>query len=138
MGGSPTTLAELPLIVQSSSATRRRARLLLLPEVATSIATVTEVDLEGLRRKDAAVLIAAAVTRDDKPPSRLLMRVYILRRWRVRSSLRRLEERGLIEPGWAVRTFRLRPMTAAPTAEGRKVARAAAVTFELEGFTGPG
>ena len=96
-----------------------------------------EVELEGLRRRDAVVLIAM-IDPSEKQPRGLLWRAYVVLRWRIRGALRRLEQRGLVEPGWTVRlTRRPRPVRARPTPEGLRVARAAAVVLELETFAGP-
>jgi hypothetical protein len=95
------------------------------------------VDLEGLRRRDAIVLIAM-LARGDRPPAGLIRGAYLILRFRVRGALQRLEERGLVEPGWTVRlTRRPRPARAKATPEGLRVARAAAVVLELEDFAGP-
>jgi hypothetical protein len=96
-----------------------------------------EVELEGLRRRDAVVLIAM-VDRRDKRARSLPWRAYAVLRYRIRGALRRLEQRGLVEPGWTVKlTRRPRPVRARPTPEGLRVARAAAVVLELESFAGP-
>jgi len=102
---------------------------------------VGAVQLEGLRRRDAAILIVLVMLSKDRPPRRrghrlrrALQRWYFLRRWGVRKALMRLEERGLIEPGWVEpRWVAPRPIKAKVTPEGVRVARAAAVTLELEG-----
>lgn len=93
------------------------------------------VELEGLRRLDAIVLIALTM-RGEKRPLGLLRRTYVVLRYRVRGALRRLEHRGLVEPGWSVNLSRSLPAQAKPTPEGVRVARAAAVGLELEGFAG--
>jgi len=98
---------------------------------------MTEADLRGLRRRDAVLLIAAAVTPEDVRPFGWFRRLYYLRRWGVRKALGRLVERGLVEPGWSVRPLHTWPVRASVTDEGRRVARAAAVTLELEEFAGP-
>jgi hypothetical protein len=96
-----------------------------------------EVELEGLRRRDAVVLIAM-VDRRERRSRNLLRQAYAVLRYRIRGALRRLEQRGLVEPGWTVRlTRRPRPVRARPTPEGLRVARAAAVVLELETFAGP-
>jgi len=94
------------------------------------------VGLEGLRRLDAALLIAV-VARSDEGPLGLLRRTYVVLRYRVRGALRRLEDRGLIEAGWSVALSRARPAQAKATPEGVRTARAAAVVLELESFAGP-
>ncbi len=95
------------------------------------------VDLVGLKRRDAVVLIAVAMQPHQARPFGLVRRLVFLRRWGIRKVLVRLEERGLIEAGWSVHAFRSRPVRASVTGEGRRVARAAAVTLELEEFAGP-
>jgi hypothetical protein len=96
-----------------------------------------EAKLEGLRRRDAIVLIAM-LDRREKRPRGLLWRAYALMRYRIRGALRRLEQRGLVEPGWSVQLTRQpQPARARPTPEGLRVARAAAVVLELESFAGP-
>jgi hypothetical protein len=94
------------------------------------------VELEGLRRLDAAVLIAV-ISRGEKRPLGLLRRTYVVLRYRVRGALRRLEDRGLIEPGWSLKLSRPQAARVKATPEGVRAARAAAVVFELEAFAGP-
>jgi hypothetical protein len=94
------------------------------------------VELQGLRRLDAAVLIAVCMPHERRPLS-LLARIYVVLRYRVRGALRRLEQRRLIEPGWSLKLSRPFPAQAKPTPEGERTARAAAVVLELESFTGP-
>lgn len=94
------------------------------------------VELEGLRRLDAVVLLAVAM-RNETEPLGLLRRTYVVLRYRVRAALRRLEQRGLIEPGWTVKLADPRPVRATATREGLRTARAAAVVLELEAFGGP-
>lgn len=93
------------------------------------------VDLVGLRRRDALVLAALAMKPDRNAPRlRRFMRVLLMRRFRVRGALRRLEARGFIEPGWCI--DRHRPHCVV-TDEGHRAARAAVVTLALEDFAGP-
>ncbi len=95
------------------------------------------VELEGLKRRDAVVLIVLATHPEDNRPFGVFRRAFYLRRWGIRGALTRLEARGLIEPGWSVATTRRWPVAAKPTTQGRRVARAAAVILELEDFAGP-
>lgn len=89
--------------------------------------------LNGLRRRDAAVLVGIDYRPDDTRRLRWFQRAVLMRVFRLRSSLRRLEVRGLVEPGWIVKRNRTR---AEPTPAGKRAARAAAVMLELERFAG--
>jgi hypothetical protein len=91
------------------------------------------VDIEGLRRIDALVLIAAAM---EPKAGRIswFKRVFYLRRFRVRSVLKRLEARGFIVPGSTVKRGHI---YSAVTPAGEQAARVAAIVFELEDFAGP-
>jgi len=53
-------------------------------------------------------------------------------RLRPTKRLRRLEERGLVEPGWSVNVRNAPLVSAQPTALGKRTARAAMVTWFLE------
>jgi hypothetical protein len=95
-----------------------------------------EVVLEGLQRKDAVVL-AGVVARSERPgeavPRRTPVGRFLTRcRWRPTPRLRRLEERGLVEPGWSVNTLKPPLVSAKPTPLGTRTARAAMVTLLLE------
>ena len=91
-------------------------------------------DLHGLRRLDAVVLIAAALGPDKTRSLGWFKRVFLLRRYRVRSALMRLEARAYIERGWTLEGSHIRCTV---TAAGERAARAAAVMLELEDFSGP-
>lgn len=96
----------------------------------------TDAELEGLRRRDAAVLIAVLYKPEDPRPFGWFRRRFLLRRWGIGKALTRLEARGLVEPGWSIAPARRWPVEVHVTAEGRRVARAAAVMLELEAFGG--
>ncbi len=81
------------------------------------------------------VLIAITQPRSIGTAS-TLRRAYIVLRYRIAGSLRRLETRRLVEPGWDIRLGRRPTVKASPTPDGRRVARAAAVVLELEEFGG--
>jgi hypothetical protein len=103
-----------------------------------------EVQLEGLLRKD-AILLAAVVMREERPDADVKRRTPVGRllarcRWRPARRLRRLEARGLVQPGWRINTRKAPLVSAAPTPLGKRTARAAVVTLMLElgaaGFDG--
>lgn len=93
-------------------------------------------ELEGLRRRDAVVLMAICAKPDDSPPLGWLAYTFVIRRWGVRGALKRLEARGLVKPGWRLGARRSSSIRPTATPEGRRVARAAAVMLELESFAG--
>jgi hypothetical protein len=104
-----------------------------------------EVQLEGLLRKDAVVLAALVALSETGQQSRGKQRTPIGRlltrlRWRPKARLRRLEARGLVEPGWTISTRSAPLVSATPTPLGRRTSRAAMVTLMLEigaaGFDG--
>lgn len=95
---------------------------------------MTEVDLEGLRRKDAVILVALVLRESEppRPPSSRWKRVWFVVRWRLRRRLRRLEKRGLIEPGWRVDPFGSPSFMSKVTPQGVITAQAALITLGLE------
>ena len=99
---------------------------------------MTEVDPEGLRRKDALILVALLVRQREResdspgPRAPFWRRALFTTRWRLRGRLRRLERRGLIEPGWRLSLFRHRNNHFEVTPLGVRTAKAAVVTLGLE------
>lgn len=60
-------------------------------------------ELKGLRQVDAAILASLLVPPDQpRAPGHKLRHALLLRLVGVRGSLRRLERRGYVQPGWIV------------------------------------
>ena len=96
---------------------------------------MTQVDLEGLRRKDAVILMGLVLRergREREPPRPLWKRLWFVMRRRLRRRLRRLERRGLIEPGRRLEPFRYPPLNCKATPLGVVTAQAALITLGLE------
>jgi DNA-binding MarR family transcriptional regulator len=89
--------------------------------------------LSGLGRRDALILGALEHTPENPKKHRWLARVFMLRRYRVRSALSRLEQRGFVEPGWTVDA---EGGHYAVTDAGRRVARALHRAVGVEDYPG--
>jgi hypothetical protein len=96
-------------------------------------------NLEGLRRRDALLLIALATANPN--PTRAptlrrlwkLTRLYAILRFQVVRRARRLEARGFVEPGWSFWSPPAKLPTVTPL--GERVAILALAMLELEEFS---
>jgi hypothetical protein len=100
--------------------------------------TIPSPNIEGLKRRDALLLLAIVMRTKRQPArgirrARAFARLYVQMRFSVRRRAQRLEERGFLEPGWS---FAWRSARATVTPLGRRAATVAAMMFELEAFDG--
>lgn len=93
-------------------------------------------ELRGMRELDAAVLAGLNLAPENpRQPARKLRHAVTLRLAGVRGSLRRLERRGYIEPGWSVDSMGAHCQV---TDLGKHVAGAAAAVLLAGSYGDPG
>jgi hypothetical protein len=68
-----------------------------------TLSTSVEHELSTLRARDALVLAAICVPPEEpRPPAHKLRQAFLLRLLGARHTMKRLEKRGYLEPGWSV------------------------------------